>query len=270
MLQVATHNGTFHADEVTAIALLNVFTDEEYDIVRTRDQAIIASSNIAIDVGGEYDEVNRFDHHQESYTGPLSSAGMIWQWLAKLGYPVISTLVSQIDEQDTGVKFQEQFHYCNIISSFNASDIHGEDQAQAFNDAVAFATRFISNLKGKEDLRQHQTKIAHSARFQVQEGVMFAIVSEWVPVSNLVGLADFMVSYDKAQSAWAVQQVPIELGKFGGKYKLVARDTDPELEFEIFVHKAGFIGKYKEQDCDTVKYLTVLVDGVGICQLVLS
>jgi len=265
-LTIATHNGIFHADEVTAIALLNVFTEAKYSVIRTRDQATIDQANIAIDVGGKYDEVDRFDHHQKSYTGTLSSAGMIWQWLAESGYPTIDKLIAEVDAQDTGVQRQEQFHYCNIISSFNASDIHGEDQAQAFNDAVAFATRFIGNLKAKEDLRQHQADIAHNAKFQEQEGVMFAMVAEWVPVSNLVGLADFMVSYDKAQEAWTVQQVPAQLGEFGGKYKLLARDTDPELGFEVFVHKAGFIGKYKEQDCDGERYLTVLIDGVGIVQ----
>jgi len=269
-LTIATHNGTFHADEVTAIALLNIFTDQKYEVIRTRDQATIDAANIAIDVGGKYDEVDRFDHHQESYTGTLSSAGMIWQWLAISDYPTIDKLIAEVDAQDTGVQRQEQFHYCNILSSFNASDIHGEAQAQAFNDAVAFATRFISNLKAKEDLRQHQIDIAKNANFQTKKGIVFAVVSEWTPVSNLVDLADFMISYDKAQDAWTVQQVPAKIGEFGGKYKLLARDTDPQLGFEVFVHKAGFIGKYKEQDCEGERYLTILVDGVGIVQPTLS
>jgi len=84
---IATHNGTFHVDEVMAYALLNyLFPDNE--LIRTRDSDKINSANIVIDVGQIYDPTqNRFDHHQQSFgesfdektTIILSSAGLIYK-----------------------------------------------------------------------------------------------------------------------------------------------------------------------------------------------
>ena len=56
-------------------------------INRTRDENIIEAADIVFDVGGIYDPTNgRFDHHQNEYSGPLSSAGMMLQWLTESGW----------------------------------------------------------------------------------------------------------------------------------------------------------------------------------------
>ena len=76
---LATHDGTFHADEVSACALLLLFglIDRE-KIYRTRDPKVIEQCEYVCDVGKIYDpEKKRFDHHQLSYHGTLSSAGMV-------------------------------------------------------------------------------------------------------------------------------------------------------------------------------------------------
>jgi Uncharacterized conserved protein related to MYG1 family len=80
---VGTHDGAFHADEVTACALLVVFDLVDEDkIVRTRDPSKLAECEYVCDVGGEYDPSRKlFDHHQADYVGRLSSAGMILHYL---------------------------------------------------------------------------------------------------------------------------------------------------------------------------------------------
>ncbi|HTV22787.1 MAG TPA: MYG1 family protein, partial [Polyangiaceae bacterium] len=73
-LRVATHSGPFHADEVFACALRRVFLCQPVEVVRTRDLAVIAEVDLAVDVGGEYEPARgRFDHHQRAYQGALSS-----------------------------------------------------------------------------------------------------------------------------------------------------------------------------------------------------
>jgi len=68
----ATHSGPFHADDVLAWALLTVFRYPDAELVRTRDPAVLRGADIVFDVGGSFDEANgRFDHHQQSYQGPL-------------------------------------------------------------------------------------------------------------------------------------------------------------------------------------------------------
>jgi uncharacterized UPF0160 family protein len=84
---VGTHDGSFHADEVTACGLLLLFglVDRE-KIVRSREPELLAKCEYVCDVGGVYDpEIKRFDHHQVSYQGDLSSAGMVLLYLRDTG-----------------------------------------------------------------------------------------------------------------------------------------------------------------------------------------
>ena len=62
---VATHHGSFHADDVLAWALIRVFLDPQAELIRTRDEGVIQSADVVIDVGGVFDpDSSRFDHHQ--------------------------------------------------------------------------------------------------------------------------------------------------------------------------------------------------------------
>src|SRR5690242_15282127 len=81
-----THDGSFHADEVTACGLLLVFKMIDLDkITRTREEEVLATCEYVCDVGGIYNVADkRFDHHQNSYAGELSSAGMILLYLKEI------------------------------------------------------------------------------------------------------------------------------------------------------------------------------------------
>jgi uncharacterized UPF0160 family protein len=60
MVKIGTHNGAFHCDEALACAILTSlprFSDAE--IVRTRDQKVLDTCDIVVDVGGI------FDHQQK-------------------------------------------------------------------------------------------------------------------------------------------------------------------------------------------------------------
>lgn len=86
---LATHSGSFHADESLAIALLKSLPlYSSYNLVRTRDPALLKDATIVVDVGGEYDVAEkRFDHHQrgfdqvfgQGFTTKLSSAGLVYK-----------------------------------------------------------------------------------------------------------------------------------------------------------------------------------------------
>jgi len=256
---IITHNGVFHADEVLAIALMTVFKERSYKVIRTRDPKILAETgeNYFIDVGGVYDTTNRqFDHHQfdigtENYG--LSSAVLIWATLHKASlYPCISALVSEVDAQDTGIKRQEPNHFCNIISSFNTDDINGEAQEKAFNNAVTFTVTYVKNLLRKASKLAHQEAVAQAATTATIEGITFTFPKEWVPVSNFEGIADFMVSYDDMQNCWSVQQVSND-----GDKPILLQDRNAG---QVFVHKAGFIGKYNEVD-GQIQVLVQRTDG---------
>jgi uncharacterized UPF0160 family protein len=67
---LGTHSEVFHADEVHGAMLLLNYVPEfkGSKLIRTRDQNILDTLDIVIDVGGEYNfEKLRFDHHQRGF-----------------------------------------------------------------------------------------------------------------------------------------------------------------------------------------------------------
>ena len=99
MFKVVTHSQHFHIDELMAIAMLEhfVFKKEKYELIRTRDNAIIRKAQgekdtFVVDVGYVFDESMRnFDHHQNDNSLcwsdglPYSSCGLVWKWLKQEG-----------------------------------------------------------------------------------------------------------------------------------------------------------------------------------------
>jgi len=106
-LNIGTHNGVFHADEIVAMALYRAYIEDNVELVRTRNPQELSSCDVKIDVGGEYAPtcwssyygdymsmtqfrgyavLGEFDHHQfregdELYG--LSSAGLIFKALTE-------------------------------------------------------------------------------------------------------------------------------------------------------------------------------------------
>lgn len=154
-----THDGTFHADEVTACALLLVFDlIDEDKIVRTRDLTVLNTCEFVCDVGGIYDPQKKlFDHHQAGYQGKLSSAGMVLEYLRsqKIINDSIydyfnSSIIMGIDEHDNG-RDPQLNGYCSfshVISNFTTipHDVAPEAQNAAFMDALHFARGHLERL----------------------------------------------------------------------------------------------------------------------------
>ena len=153
--KVYTHNGTFHADEISAIALLQVFIPSiDYSIERVDHQTTeFPNAHYVIDTGRQYDNITRFDHHQ--WEGGKSSAGIIWQHLKEkleLDYPSIDDLVEAIDHNDVGVKPATKYEYSRLISMYNTHDIHSPAQFNAFLQAIQFAKDIFTSLKNNEEV----------------------------------------------------------------------------------------------------------------------
>lgn len=91
MLNIVTHNGKFHADDVFAVALITLYLDSKsqlYNIVRTRNVDVISEADMVVDVGREYNSTKyRFDHHQGDIAArdngvPYASFGLVWKHLS--------------------------------------------------------------------------------------------------------------------------------------------------------------------------------------------
>ncbi|WP_213318625.1 MYG1 family protein [Chlamydiifrater volucris] len=159
---VGVHDGSFHADEVAACALLIIFglVDED-KIVRTRDPEKLSSCEYVCDVGGVYSpEQKRFDHHQSSYSGAWSSAGMVLDYLRLIGklvseeYDFLNNqLIHGIDEQDNGRCFSPEgfCSFSDIIKIYSPQEEadNNEHFEEAFKKALSFTKDLILCLRAK-------------------------------------------------------------------------------------------------------------------------
>lgn len=172
-----THNGAFHADEVTACALLIVTQLIDKDkIIRTRDHTKLQTCDYVCDVGGIYDpDKHLFDHHQADYTGQWSSAGMILQYLRSTGhlsneeYHFLNhSLIQGVDAHDNGVELHMPgvCTYSQLISNFVPIpyDATSDMQDAAFHQALELAFGHVGRLL-------ERFRYIHSFKKVVQEAM---------------------------------------------------------------------------------------------------
>lgn len=154
-----THDGTFHADEVTACALLLYFGLIDRDkIYRTRDASKLAICEYVCDVGGVYDPARKlFDHHQASYSGEWSSAGMVLHFLLETHlitdevYHLFQrSLIGGVDAHDNGraMVLRGYCTFSQVISNFTpiTYDPSLEEQRKFFMEAVEFVVGHLDRL----------------------------------------------------------------------------------------------------------------------------
>ncbi len=190
---VGTHDGTFHADEVTACAMLLVFGLIDRDkIIRTRDLNVLADCEYVCDVGGIYDPAHkRFDHHQSEYAGELSSAGMVWLYLKDQGivdertYDFFnSSLILGIDAHDNG-RFTPAPGTCTfslVVSNFVPAmyDAPKELQNKAFFEALSFVEGHLRRLLERYHYIQSCREKVRAAMKKNEKYLLFDEPMPWI------------------------------------------------------------------------------------------
>lgn len=190
---VGVHDGAFHADEVTAVAFLLLFglVDKE-NILRTRDSSKLQTCEYVCDVGGVYDPARKlFDHHQSSYQGLLSSAGMILLYLKEQG--IISSdlfeffngsLVIGIDDHDNGRSTQERgvCSFSHVIANFvpASQEVGAEDLAKSFGEALQFVYGHLKRLKERYDYTVQCRKTVLEAMEKYKKCLFFERPIPWL------------------------------------------------------------------------------------------
>ena len=190
---VGVHDGTFHADEVTACALLVVFNLVDRDkIVRTRDKHKLATCEFVCDVGGIYDPKQKlFDHHQSNYKGDLASAGMILRYLKE--ERVISveendffnnSLILGVDAHDNGRASQEAgtATFSHVIANFAPIiyDATPEELSVAFHAALDFAIGHLKRLHQRFSYHVECRKIVGEAMQKYRQCLVFDRAIPWL------------------------------------------------------------------------------------------
>ena len=162
-MKASTHDGRFHADEIFALAVLNLFYPD-LDILRSRDKNIYKNADIIVDVGHVYDPDRLiFDHHQRSFTLkrksgiPYASFGLVWKQYGKslcgssqIDKYIDSLIVQAIDADDNGIEIYKTkiegvgFHtLSDIIESFVPRYVDDDKVKIGFDRALNFATSYM-------------------------------------------------------------------------------------------------------------------------------
>jgi uncharacterized UPF0160 family protein len=278
------HDGSFHADEVTACAIMLYFGMIDKDkIVRTRDYNHLANCQFVCDVGGVYDPgKKRFDHHQASYQGSLSSAGMICLYLKDtkviendLYTYLIDRFVHGVDEVDTGVRFPPQGHadFSSIIASFVPVSYEATDEQmqEAFFEAVDFTLSFLKRIIEKYYYLKKCSKVVEEVMKIMDECLIFDQKIPWLePFFSLGGEnhpAEFVIM--PSGDHWKLRAVPPSYEKrmtvrrplpeaWGGKIREELQKVSG-IDGAVFCHKGRFISVWKTKE-DALKALKYVLE----------
>ena len=276
-ITVATHNGKFHADEVFAAAVLQLFykNQAELEINRTRDSEIYTKTDFCLDLGREYDpETKRFDHHQEDGAGerengvPYATAGLIWKHYGralcenneKVWLKIDEDLFQIIDAGDNGYdEFVSKsgklkpFGVNTVINVFNPTWQEGSEIEDIhFTEAVAVARRIIER-KISHVMGAVEAEDLVKGAYGKAEDKRIIVLPQFYPWKEVLSQKDepLFVIYPGPNNDYRVEAVPVEdaegferrilfpEGWRGKEVNELAQVSGVEEAF--FCHRAGFL-----------------------------
>ena len=272
-LRIGTHSGSFHADDVLAIALVRAFADPAATVTRTRDLEVLAACDLVADVGGEFEPARRrFDHHQQSYEGPLSSAGMVLDWLeaeqhldGALAGRLRAELVDYVDAVDNGRRSPDHDVPCftSIVGAFTNDPGDGSEHDDRFEEAARFAQRYLQGIAaGHRNALAARDAVRRAMELAVERGKRTLVFEDYVPWKSAYyefGGAEHPTEFAvfPSEGTWRVYGIPPEPGSFAQKRPLPeawAGLVDDELEAATgirgakFCHKNRFIAVFATRD----------------------
>lgn len=273
--KLITHNGSFHADDIFATAVLGFMLEargEEYEVIRTRDEEIIKTGDYVFDVGGIYDEEkNRFDHHQPEGAGKnkhglsYSSLGLVWE---KYGVEVAggekeaaiieARLCAPIDAGDNGEDLVENKYDVGpyYIQSFFSAMVPNwqeeeKDIDKIFMECVAFARTVLAReieqaqatVKAEDEIRR--------AYEQAQDKRIIVLDKSYPFEYVLINFPEPLFAiYPRKDGSWGAKAIRKDIKSFENRHNFPADWgglKDKELQEKtgvadaIFCHRGLFM-----------------------------
>jgi uncharacterized UPF0160 family protein len=244
-MKVATHDGTFHADEVFAIAALSLL-GEPLEIVRTRDGDAMAACDVRVDVGFASDPSSGdFDHHQKGGAGErpngvrLASFGLVWREHgpalcggdAEAAARVDASLVQGIDANDTGQSLTSPLvdgvapmTVSGVIARLNPTwedELGAGDEDRRFAQAVEIARPIIEREIAAAGAQRRAGRLVAEAVRRAADPRVIELEGN-VPWHETVvaGAPDAAFVILPKRAGWGVEAVPRRLGAFDNRRDL--------------------------------------------------
>jgi len=280
--KLITHNGAFHADDIFATAALEMMLEaegESYELIRTRDEAVLKTGDYVYDVGGIYDEdKNRFDHHQVGGAGrgpeniEYSSLGLVWKKFgeklagSKRAADIIEkNLCAPIDAWDNGFDLVENKHeitpfylqnvFSTMMPTWKEMDINIDE---VFLKCVEIAKIILERtIKQAQDILEGEEAVI--SIYNNSDDKKIIILDKNYPFEYiLANLPEplFVVYPRKANNDWGVRTVRSDMKSFVNRKnlpKIWAGLKDDELQNvtgvrdAVFCHRTLFVAVAKSK-----------------------
>ena len=284
-IKVVTHPGSYHADDIFAVATLELVLGQEPTIIRTRDPELIKQGDYVVDVGQIYDpKKKRFDHHQEEGAGerlngiPYASFGLVWKeygeklCVSKEAAEYIDErLVQAIDGPDNGVnifsvndKDVRPYLVQDVFQAFQPLWNEDTEHDQVFGAMVDLAKRILSReIEVAHEMVE--AKIVIRTVYENSDDKRLIVFSKDHPFGRgdtTLTLAEFpepiyAVMFRPTHHAWQVASVtenpntmisrkPLPEAWRGKKDEELQKITGVKEAF--FCHRAGFMAMSRNKE----------------------
>lgn len=276
MINIYTHNRTFHSDELVAIMLLIKYYiggNKQYQIIRTRDKDILEKAkydnkSFVIDVGFDYNPENlNFDHHQNNSNlfwddgTSLSSCGLIWKWLRDNKYLhqhmnnktmdlIEDNLIKKVDEHDNG---NDYWPVSEVLCGFNRKSSDDNVINKQFEKALKITQQYFDNflydLKGMISDEKSSDKAIKQSEY-LEDIVISDNGIKTGPIFISKHTNKKLFISPRTSNSWIIRAIPINPKE--KKYRVYMPETWRGLSEEelnnisglenlIFCHKSGYM-----------------------------
>ncbi|MBB4664593.1 MYG1 family protein [Conexibacter arvalis] len=267
-MRVATHNGSFHADDVFAIAVLRLLHGDRLEVVRTRDPEQLAAADLRVDVGLRNDPATGdFDHHQRGGAGErpngirYASFGLVWKAFGaeicgsdEIAEEIDQLVVQGIDANDVGQTIVEPLvgsvtpltvsHAIGMMNPNWDQENGAAAKDAAFLQAVGFAEGILGRAIASAQAQARAAELVRGAIARAEDPRLIELDRGMPWHRELVANAPeaLFVVYPREQD-WGLQAVPRVLGDFANRKDLPERwagMTDADLAAVTGVPDARF------------------------------
>lgn len=258
---VYTHGGSFHADDVCTLGLLEILKGEEIEVHRIfkAPDDMDPDYSIIFDIGG-----GEFDHHadpRETYEDgcPLAAFGKVARAIMVDGetleeiYPGFVKLIAKpIEARDNGYTVEgiKESYFAEVVNSFGTLWDKDENPDTQFRLAVdtikPILQRQLDGLASK--------KLAKSIIEAAPVIGRAIVLDRFAPWQDFINDSTLAAVFPSNRGGWNVQLAPAP-GQFNRRADF--SDGLKESGLTNFIHPAGFLCA-----CDTKEQALRVVDHI--------
>jgi len=238
MINLGSHNGNFHADDVFAIGALTLL-HPKYRILRSMDPEIWAQCDYLVDVGGVYDHEKRiYDHHFKD--GPtygdglrMSSIGLVWKHYGRdicgsqeVADQVCHKLIRTLDAHDNGVNLTQQAEgipdvhevsISTVVAAMNPPDLIDVDKVFE-KEAVKAAEILKAYIANAQKWFASKTEVEEALARAGKNNLKFIEVGEncnWMEhLLNAEGNESILFVLYPTDGKWYSRTVPVSIHSY--------------------------------------------------------